>query len=269
MNCNVKLLCLDVDGTLVDDTKNLPLKNLEAIRWAHFEKGVHIAIISGRNEPSVRNFMDMFGIQEAVPSLNGCLVRDYDGTMIQEHLIDCETALGIHEIAKELGCTYFYYHHNDWCVNFGQEKWWQQEQEASGSKGFVTDLDAKIRQQEPNKILGVNEDPQLTCRLKASIEKRYADEVDCFLSTPQFLEILPKGVSKATAVDALCVHYGIGRENVMAIGDFYNDVDMLKAAKIAVAMANAPKDIQAMATYTTKADNSHCGVAEAIARFIM
>lgn len=268
MNCPIRLICLDVDGTLVDDAKRLPEKNIEAIRHAHFEKGIHIAIISGRIESSVRSYMEKLGIREAVPSLGGCLVRDYDGRIIQDNLIDTEAALGINDISNELGCTYFYYHHDDWCINPGNDYWMRQEQQATGLKGMVTDLSKKIAIQAPNKILGVNSDPAKVIELKESIERRYRDKIDCFLSTPQFLEIVPKGINKGTAVDALCAHYGIGRENVMAIGDYYNDVDMLKVAGLSVAMANAPLDIKAMASYSTQADNGHCGVAEAIARFI-
>lgn len=269
MNFPIKLICLDVDGTLADENKAVPQKNIEAIRWAHFEKGVHIAVLSGRIEPSVRNYMDILGINEAVPSLNGCLVRTYDGKLIEENLIDPEAALGILEIAKSLDCAYFYYHHDRWCLNPGHDYWLESEQKATGIMGTVTDLESQIRRQTPNKILGVNSDPAKTLMLKRTIEERYGDKVDCVLSTALFLEIMPKGVNKGTAVDALCRHYNITRENVMAVGDYYNDVAMFRAAGVSVSMANAPKDIQEMTTYTTINDNGHCGVAEAIGKFIV
>ena len=79
----VKLICIDVDNTLVDDQKNIPEPNREAIRWAHFEKGAHIAINSGRIAPSTRDYMERLGVHDAYPSLNGCVVQDWDGTLIE------------------------------------------------------------------------------------------------------------------------------------------------------------------------------------------
>ena len=75
-------------------------------------------------------------------------------------------------------------------------------------------------------------------------------------------------MNKGTAVQALCRHYGLQKENVMSIGDYYNDIDMFLASGISVAMANAPEDIKSQVTYVTKADNLRCGVAEAICRFL-
>ena len=92
--------------------------------------------------------------------------------------------------------------------------------------------------------------------------------MDCFKSDPRFLEIVPKGINKGTAVKALCRFYGIEKENVMSIGDFYNDIDMFRESGISVAMANAPEDVKSQASFVTQADADHAGVAEAIYRFL-
>ncbi|MBO4424396.1 MAG: HAD family phosphatase [Spirochaetales bacterium] len=265
----IKLICIDVDNTLVDDRKNIPELNRKAIRWAHFENCAHIAVNSGRIGPSTRDYMERLGVQDAYPSLNGCIVQDWDGSIIEESFIEKEVALKINGIARELGCTMFVYHHDLWYLDPGNDYWAESEFMATNLRGTIIDTDSYIRSQAPNKMLGVQTNPVLTEMLKERIEKLFSVNVDCFKSDPRFLEIMPKGVNKGTAVEALCRHYGIGRENVMAIGDYYNDIAMFNASGISVAMANSPEDIKKQVTYVTKADNVHCGVAEAIYSFMV
>jgi len=264
----IKLICIDVDNTLVDDGKNIPEGNREAIRWAHFEKGAHIAINSGRIAPSTRDYMERLGVQDAYPSLGGCIVQDWDGSIIEEHFIDKEVSLEINAVSREIGCTLFVYHHDKWYLDPGNDYWAESEFKATKIRGIILDTDLFIRTQAPNKMLGVQADPSLTDMLMERIAVKYSAYIDCFKSDPRFLEIVPKGINKGTAVQALCRHYGIEKCNVMAIGDYYNDIDMFRAAGISVAMANAPEDIKKMVTYVTSADNIHCGVAEAINRFV-
>ena len=264
----VKLICIDVDNTLVDDQKNIPGPNREALRWAHFEKGAHIAINSGRIGPSTRDYMERLGVQDAYPSLNGCIVQDWDGSIIEENNIDRNVALEINAIAKELKCTMFIYHHDLWYLDSGNDYWAESEYKATNIRGTITDTDSLIREIVPNKMLGVQIDPSVTDTLQKRISERFFSYVDCFKSDPRFLEIVPKGISKGTAVKALCRHYGIQKDDVMSIGDYYNDLDMFFASGISVAMANAPEDIRRQVTYVTKADYKNCGVAEAIYRFL-
>ena len=88
-------------------------------------------------------------------------------------------------------------------------------------------------------------------------------------SQPFFLEANTKGVDKAQALTKLCAHLGLDlSQDVMAIGDGGNDLPMIKAAKIGVAMANALPEVKAASDFVT-ADNNHDGVAVAIEKFIL
>ena len=69
---------------------------------------------------------------------------------------------------------------------------------------------------KPNKILAAHLNPDNTTELEKQVKARFSDVVDCFKSSPWYLEIVPKGVNKGTAIQALCRHYGIGKDNVMA-----------------------------------------------------
>lgn len=262
-----RLICSDVDSTLVDDGKRLSTENREAIRKAVLEEGMHFAIISGRIAPSVRRYMDEIGVAGVVPSLGGCLIEDWDGTIIEEHSIDGALCSKINEMAKSMGCLCFAYHHNDWYIEPGHADWVKSEADATATTGVIMELDSLFRHTSPNKMLGVHTDTRKVERLKDAVIEAYGDYVDSFMSSPMYLEIVPKGINKGTAVDALCRYYGIERSNVMAIGDYYNDIDMLKIAGIPVAVQNAPDDIKAIARYITDSDCNNSAVAEAIERF--
>ncbi len=268
MKYPIKLVSIDVDFTLVDNDKNIPRENLRAIRWARFERGIHITINSGRIAPSVKAYMDELGIEDAYPSLGGCIVQEGNGRIIEEHFIDKGVAQQIYELGKALDCAMFMYHHDNWYLDPGQQYWVDSETKASRVQGTVTDTRELLLSTRPNKILAANMEPERTDILQRRIMERFSDEVDCFKSSPWYLEIMPKGVNKGTAIQALCRYYGIGKENVMSIGDYYNDMDMLKASGLPVAMANSPADIKAIAKYVTKADNNGCGVAEALRTLI-
>ena len=264
-----KLICSDVDSTLVDDYKKLSPKNREAIRKAVLEEGMHFAIISGRIAPSVRRYMDEIGITGVVPSLGGCLIEDWDGTIIEENVVDGRLATKINDLIKAMDCLCFAYHHNDWYIDPGHPDWIKSEADATDTLGVVEDLTGLFSRINPNKLLGVHSDTDRVKRLSDAILERYSNEVDCFLSSPMYLEIVPKGVNKGTAVDALCRHYGIERSNVLAIGDYYNDIDMLKIVGVPVTVRNAPDDIKAVARYVTESDCNNSAVAEALERFVV
>lgn len=264
-----KLICSDVDSTLVDDYKKLSPKNREAIRKAVLEEGMHFAIISGRIAPSVRRYMDEIGITGVVPSLGGCLIEDWDGTIIEENVVDGRLAIKINDLIKAMDCLCFAYHHNDWYIDPGHPDWIKSEADATDTIGVVEDLTGLFGRINPNKLLGVHSDTDRVKRLSDAILERYSNEVDCFLSSPMYLEIVPKGVNKGTAVDALCRHYGIEKSNVLAIGDYYNDIDMLKIVGVPVTVRNAPDDIKAVARYVTESDCNNSAVAEALERFVV
>ena len=264
----IKLICLDVDNTLVDRDKNIPAQNLEAIHWAYRDKGVWIAVNSSRIGPSIRDFMERLGVCGAYPALGGAIIQNWDGTIIEEHTIDRETARAINSIGLSLGCTDFIYHHDFWCVDPGHEYWAASEYNATKVPGGFRNTDAFILSNGTNKMLGVNSDPAIVSELQTRVQKDFSEYVDCFKSDPRFLEIVPKGINKGTAVQSLCRFYGITKENVMSMGDFYNDLDMFRESGISVAMANAPEDVKSEVSFVTKHDADHAGVAEAIYHFI-
>ena len=94
-------------------------------------------------------------------------------------------------------------------------------------------------------------------------------DLEITYSSNMYMEINAKGVNKAVALRKVCDHYGIGMENVLAIGDNYNDVAMLEAAGRSVAVKNARLQVKESADYITTQDNNKGAVGEAIEKFVL
>lgn len=265
----VKLICCDIDDTLLAKDKSLPEVNCIAIRKAVNEKKVPFVILSGRNAPSVRDFMSQIGITGVVPSLGGCLIENWDGSIIEEHNIDKNLALELYNLGNEMDCLLFAYYRNNWFLEPHHDYWADYESYALKTPAIIANLPNLFKTINPNKALGVSKDTEKVKAFMDVINQKYKGIVEAFLSSPNYLEIVPHGVNKGTAIDVLCRYYNIKKCNVMAIGDYYNDIDMFKTAGMPVAVNNAPDEIKALAKYVTMADCTHGAVAEAIEHFVL
>jgi hydroxymethylpyrimidine pyrophosphatase-like HAD family hydrolase len=133
----------------------------------------------------------------------------------------------------------------------------------------VSDL-RTVLTDRPTKILAMSEDVELIDQLRLELLQRYTPaELHVTTSVPIFLEATQSGINKATAIDYVATELlGIKPENILAIGDNYNDVEMIAYAGIGVAMGNAPADVQSIANWVAP-DVDADGVAVAIERFIL
>ena len=111
-------------------------------------------------------------------------------------------------------------------------------------------------------------DPAEVPALQAELEDMFAGRIFCAQSEPHLIEIMPAAVNKGTALAALCLEMGIRREEVMALGDNTNDMHLLQAAGLAIAVANAVPRLQEYADYVCEGERSD-GFREAIEKFIL
>jgi hydroxymethylpyrimidine pyrophosphatase-like HAD family hydrolase len=112
-------------------------------------------------------------------------------------------------------------------------------------------------------------DPMLLQPLESIIRTYLGNDITLFTSKPYFLEVLPKGTDKGTALAKVAEILGIGREAVLAIGDSMNDEAMLLWAGTGVAMANGDDRIKSVAALVTEKSNDDDGVAEVIEKYVL
>ena len=269
----IKLICLDVDGTLIDDHQVIPQCNIDEIRRAQ-SKGVKIAITSGRMSLSTRYFMDQIGIGGAVSSLGGGMLEDENGNIIEEYTLDAEISRKVNQLANDNKMTLYAYHHYKWYADRTKADpyWLESEKRLTNVAGtIVDDLQKEVLDKfNPNKFLVMHRDTKRVSDFVEFLEKELPDRnrINIFTSGPTYIEVVPPHAHKGNAVRGLCRYYNIAKENVMACGDYFNDTYMFKEAGVSVAAANAPEEVKREATYVTKADNNQGVVAEAIRVFI-
>lgn len=267
----IKLVCLDVDNTLLAHYTYIPQENIDSIAQAS-EKGVKFTIVSGRISQSTKHYMDLIGQKGAISSLGGCILEDSSGKIVEEFIIEKPIAEKVIELSRKWGITILFYHHKNWYTDcHADKKWIKSELAATGVEGIILpDLSKLLEEFCPNKFLAIGENHQNLNSFKEELEDfAGCGALNLFLSTADFLEVLPPSANKGQAVKSLCKYYGLKKEEVMSVGDYDNDIAMLDSSGIAVAVANATDNLKKHATYITQADCEHGAVAEAIIRFVL
>ena len=121
--------------------------------------------------------------------------------------------------------------------------------------------------QPVNKCLGTAE-PEMAAQAEKIYAEKFGDKLCISRSEPFFVEITPKGIDKAASLERFCKMTGNKREDMIACGDGFNDLSMIKYAGLGVAMENAQPVVKDAADYVT-ASNDEDGVAKVIHKFIL
>ncbi len=274
---DIKLIAFDLDGTAIVEHKHLTPGNEEALRWAG-ERGVHLLPASGR----MRDFLPeaviaLPGVRYAVTA-NGAAVYDLQsGQAVYKRCISNEKARQVQEILDEYD-FYIEYYENGSAITqkgypekargyfgFPQSKWhFVDGKRYQLAESFGALLDTGL---EPEKI----NLPFLTPEARDEIWRRLRElgGLRVTSSIPDNLEINAGDADKGSAVLAVAHMLGLGRENVLALGDNGNDVTMLQAAGFSAAMGDGSREAKEAAGYVTRAPHDKDGLAEAIRRFVI
>lgn len=240
-------LITDLDGTFIGAEHTIPQRNLDAVRRFQ-EKGGHFAIATGRSVESGQRYYQAADPNGLCVLLNGSVIYDFstEKTVSVAPLphTAVELVQRIYRDFPQSGvevytADHFYVIRSNTIV----EKHLAHE----GLTWELTSMDEVIaRKDQWCKVLFASQTPE---------KLRMHDYVDGFEhpgirfveTSEYFLEMLPDGVDKGSGLDAVIRKTRFERENVYAIGDYYNDVEMLRAAGFAVVPSNAPDDIKALA----------------------
>lgn len=271
-----KMICIDMDGTLLNSKKVISEKNRECLKKA-YDMGVHIIICTGRNAKNAIYFSNLLGVNCAVIANNGAWVIDEDKEVIlSRNTLTFEQCNEIREICKKYkGVPSF--HSKD-------KVYWN-----SKFRRFISDWLYNLRIPEENKIdnLNIRDDEDfkgifqkehigkcIIIDLKESKLLNIKNELnkiggyEICSSGKHSLEINNKGVSKGKAVKLLGEKYNIKREEIICIGDNENDISMVEYAGLGVAMGNGIKSLKEVADYITDS-NDNDGVSKVICEFIL
>lgn len=262
----IKLVAVDMDDTLLDDTLKVSPRTCEAIRKAQ-ERGVIVTIATGRMFSSVLPFAKQLNIQAPVISYNGGMVRyPVSKEVLFHQSIDGEIAGKIVKLFREHGWYLQSYMNDELYVVERCEKAKSYEILA-GIQAIAMGDEFYTMVHEPTKMLSLAE-PHEIQEIQQVIHKELGETIFLATSKSNYLEITHPKVNKGHALAILAEQLMIHQDEIMTIGDSNNDYPMIEYAGFGVAMGNASDRVKGIAQAVT-ADNNHHGVAEAIEKYIL
>ena len=270
MNNNIKLIALDLDGTLTDDKKEITPHTLDALMQVQCQ-GVRLVLASGRPPYGMRPLAEQLHMAEHGGILlcyNGGHVEDCaTGEVYVEQQLPEEVMPMLHDLQQQSGMTLMTYYEDKIYTEHPDDEFvgisaYNNKMQVVGVSNFVSDAPRPL-----NKCLMVGpHDKQIVWEKK--IQEATSDCLYVCHSTPYFIEILPQGIDKGPSLVRLCQRLGMTTDNLMTFGDSNNDKQMLQLAGIGVAMGNAEDDIKQAADYVTDTNNLD-GVAKALRHFCL
>ncbi|WP_177505020.1 Cof-type HAD-IIB family hydrolase [Anaerosinus sp.] len=262
----IKLVISDLDGTLLDRDHQISEANKLAIFEA-VQSGVTVTIATGRMYPSALPYAKQLGVDVPIITYNGAVIKSVSGEILYEQCLDTGVAQEIITLCQE----------NDWYIQTIDDDnlYFKEHNEkakyyesVAGIKGHAVGKNLADYAKRPPKMLMITDNEVQTDEIVALLEKQFAGRITAVKSMPTYIEIIHPSVNKAAAVDRLIEKLNLSREEVMALGDSNNDLPMLKAAGLSVAMGNANQKAKAAAKVVTE-DNNHSGVAVAIRKYVL
>ena len=266
-----KLLVLDVDGTLLNDEREISKRTLAALLKIQ-QMGVRIVLASGRPTYGLMPLaktLELGNYGGFVLSYNGCqIIKAQNGEILFERRINPEMLPYLEKKARKNGFAIFTYHNDTLITDSPDNEYIKNEALLNNLKIIREDEFSTAIDFAPCKCMLVSDKEKALIGLEQHWEKRLAGTLDAFRSEPYFLEVVPCGVNKANTLGALLEHLGVTREEVIAVGDGVCDVTMLQLAGMGVAMGHSQDSVKVCADYVT-ASNEEDGVALAVEKLIL
>ncbi len=262
----IKLFVTDIDGTLLVTGRAISEKNLRAVHEM-VGAGVIFTLATGRMYRATLPIARAAGVDGPLIAYNGALIKSTTGEVIHEDCLPAELMLELIEFARERGWHLQTYAGDQ--LRYARRNELSDGYEAAVNvKGEAVGWDALEKFSEGSyKALLVTDGAAASDESIKILTATFGDRLDAVKSNPQYVEITSKGVSKAKALRILAARYGLSIEETLAIGDSGNDVPMLRAAGVGVAMGNASDDVKAACRYVTGLC-AEDGFAAAVDRFV-
>jgi Cof subfamily protein (haloacid dehalogenase superfamily) len=269
-----RLIAIDIDGTLLDPHFQVTEANMRALRGAH-ERGVEIALVTGRRHAFALPIAEVLGLPITMVSSNGAVTRSSTGELFHRDLMPRSAAVALIEHMTEFR-EHFVLTFDRTArgtlvcesadqLNVSIRRWMEKNAEYLQ---FVRPVERALTEDPVQSMFAggvarmtkaqehLLSNPALLKRI--TVLKTQYDERDLCI-----IDVLNAGVSKGHALRRWAEHHGIPRENIVAIGDNFNDIEMLDYAGIPFIMGNACEELRS-AGYRITLGNDQSGVAHAV-----
>ena len=265
-----KMIVLDLDGTLTNEKKEITSKTYNALMRAQ-ENGVRIVLASGRPTYGITPLAKQLDLERhdgyILAYNGGKILSCTTGETVFNKTLDPELVPVLHGEATAAGMSILTYQGEGIAATKKKNKYVLHE-------AFINKMPVVEYDDFPNQVIHpINKclivgDPKPLHELELHLAKMLEGRLMVYRSAGFFLECVPMGIEKSQSLDKLIGRLGISREEVIAIGDGYNDKGMIEFAGLGVAMANASTEVQDAADYITYS-NEEDGVAHVVEKFIL
>ncbi len=265
MQNNYRLIAIDLDDTLLNDELNISDENLEAIKMA-VDSGLKVTIATGRPYVSAKRILSGLNIEIPIITFNGAMIVNLkDDTVLYEELLPIPTARKIIKYGRKHDVHINMFIDNNWLVE-DVNRYSEYYHTLFGyPPTVVNDLTSHLS--KPVAKLILSSEPEIVKHLDQKLRPIFKDEASVFISKPLFLEFVSKNTNKGRALLKLGRLLNIKPQEIVAIGDSYNDISMFECAGLAVAVANANDYVKEKADFITK-PNTENGVAYTIKQLL-
>lgn len=262
-----KLIAADMDGTLLNDSGTITPQTVKAIKEA-VANGAIFTVSTGRPIQGVDKYNGLLNLKAPIITYNGAMIvkSDTREVLFSKTLL-YEDAMVILKTGNELSITMCIWANNKLYCNFHNEKVDDYKKLSDVEPILIEDYDV-LAKSGITKILWYDQ-ADVIANVQEKLKDIPFEKVTYCTSKPTFLEFFHSDVSKAQAMKTIGEIYNIKREEMIAIGDGYNDLPMIEYAGLGVAMANAPEGVKRQSDYITERSNNCDGIAEVIRKFIL
>lgn len=269
MSDQIRLIVVDIDGTLLNSRHELSARTEAALRAA-MARGVQVMLATGKTRASALGIIAQLGLATPGIFTQGLTVYNGDGTLRSQTTLDPAIARRVITFAEDRGFDVVAYAGTQLLVRARTDGDAMLARYGEPAVQVVGPLQNILDSLPVNKVVLMNLSDvrrvralrwQLTMQLDGTARMVQAN-------VPQMVEVLPPGVSKGTALKALLRDLNLEPQHVLALGDGENDIEMVRLAGVGVAMGNAEAHLKAAADHVV-ATNDNDGVAEAVERFVL
>ncbi|MBA9079576.1 MULTISPECIES: Cof-type HAD-IIB family hydrolase [Rufibacter] len=274
---NIRAICTDIDGTLLNRDRELSSRTISAVKA--LDNKIPFILASSRMPSAMRHLQEELGIlnQPMICFNGGYVLLFEDGSTAQPIVLDtvqipagiCQT---IFELSKGTDIHVSLYVNDEWHAP-QQDQWTEREIRNTKVTPTISKLEEilaswKSAESGAHKVMCMGSEEPIA-QMAGALEKQFSDQIHVYRSKSTYLEIAPRSISKATALELLLKdRFDIEMTEVMAFGDNYNDIDMLQAVGLGVAVGNARQEVKAAASEVTL-PSIEDGVALAIEKYLL
>lgn len=260
-----RMMALDLDGTLTNSQKEVTPRTREALLRA-IDGGAVVVLASGRPTYGIEQVADCLEMDRRggyVLSYNGGKIVDWrtKDELYAKHL-PADVLPRLHDFARLHGHALLGYDGTDILTEMPDDRYVLEEARINRMHVHRVDNLLEALPDRPTKLLMAGE-PADMVEAEERLHDIVGERMDLFRSAPFFIELVPRGIDKALSLQRLLSLLKLQATDLIAFGDGYNDLSMLRFAGMGVAMANAAPEVRAAADFVTLCNDAD-GVAHAL-----